>query len=269
MTATPLKRFLVAALPVMVLAALWWPMVYALWMSFSPSDLLQPPGAVWSLRWYREFFSHGRWMEGLGNSLSIAVETAALSVIAGGGVAMAVARWRFRGRRLLQSAVLLPLFLPAVMLGMALLPTMRSLGLWGSRVSVAAAHSLWGMPLEFIAVRGALESVDSNLESAANGLGAGRMQTFLLVTLPLAAPAIALGALMAFVISLNELVMALFLCTPAIETLPAMIWPNLRYTLSPLVAAASSVTVLATLLLVGISLPIFLWIRPNDKPSLR
>ncbi|HEX8371505.1 MAG TPA: ABC transporter permease [Chthoniobacterales bacterium] len=240
-------------LPVLVLSALLWPLIYSLWISFTPLELLVPPKSDWSLRWYREFFAQSRWTDGLRNSLGIGLGAAAFSVVCGGSVAMAIVRHRFRGRRVLQSAVMLPLFIPALVLGLALLPTMRALGLWGTHVSIAAAHSLWGLPLVFLAVRGALENADIHLEQAARGLGATALQTFRLVTLPIITPGVAVGAVMAFIVSLNELVMALFLCTPDTETLPKVIWPNLRYTLSPLVAAASSVTVLATLLLLAIA----------------
>ena len=249
----PLHRPLAVLPPLLVLAALLWPLVYALWMSFTPQELLEPPRGEWSLRWYREFFTQTRWTDSLGNSLGIGIGAAALSVIAGGGAAVAVVRHRFRGRRWLQGAVLLPLFIPALILGIALLPVMRSLGLWGTHFSVAAAHSLWGLPLVFLSVRGALEDADPQLELAARGMGASAAQTFRLVTLPLIAPGVAVGAMMAFIISLNELVMALFLCTAATDTLPKVIWPNLRYTLSPLVAATSSITVLATLLLLAVA----------------
>lgn len=200
-------------------------------------------------------------MEGLQNSLVTGILAAAISTVAGTSAAIAVVRHRFRGRRLLQGAVLLPLFIPALVLGLALLPVMRALGLWGTQISVAAAHSLWGLPLVLIAVRSALEDADANMELAARGLGASAAQTFRLVTLPLIAPSVAVGALIAFIISLNELVMALFLCTPVIDTLPKVIWPNLRYTLSPIVAAASGVGLATTLALLWSAWRVMKWTR--------
>jgi ABC-type spermidine/putrescine transport system permease subunit II len=176
-------------------------------------------------------------------SLSIAV-----ALPAGVCLALAVTRYHFRGRRLLAGAVLLPLFVPAVVLGMGLLPWVRVLGLWGSRLSLAAGHGLWSLPVVFLVTRAALEDLDPDLELAARGLGASGWLTFRRVTLPSIAPAVMAGALMAFVLSLNEFMIALFLATPEIETLPKVIWPNLRYTLTPLVAAASCITLLVTLL---------------------
>lgn len=202
-----LSRAPFAALSLVVVAALLWPLIYALWISFTPLEILQPPRTDWSLRWYREFFAQRRWMDGLSNSLLIGAMASGLSVICGTSVAVAIVRHRFRGRRFLQGAVMLPLFIPAIILGMALLPMMRTLDLWGTHLSIAAAHSLWGLPLVFLAVRGALENADVNTEQAARGLGASAAQTFRLITLPIVAPGVAVGAMMAFIISLNELIM--------------------------------------------------------------
>lgn len=241
-------RLSVALVSLAVLGALLWPLAVAFLISFTPGEVLEVPRREWSLRWYREFFDQPRWTAGLVNSLVVGCGAAAVSLVAGGGAAIAVERHRFPGRRLLSGAVLFPIFVPALVFGITLLPTMRALGLWGTHLSIIIAHSLWGMPLVFLSVRDALKSADPDLERAARGLGAGPVACFRLVTLPLLAPSLALGAAMAFIVSLNELVMALFLCTAATDTLPKVIWPNIRYTLSPLVAAASGVSVVATFL---------------------
>lgn len=238
-----------------VLLALLWPLAYAVWLSFTPGELLEPPAHLgdWSLRWYREFWGRPQWTAGLWTSLEVAT-LAALGALAG-GVGLAVALTRYRapdgtGRRwlsFLSFAVLLPLFVPGVVLGMALLPWMRALGLWGTRVSLAAAHALWSLPLVYLVVQSALADLDPDLEHAARSLGARPLTVFRRITLPVLAPALAVGGVIAFVLSLNEFFMALFLGTPAVETLPKVIWPELRYTLTPLVAAASGVTLLLTL----------------------
>ncbi|MCO5168747.1 MAG: ABC transporter permease [Planctomycetes bacterium] len=249
MTPGALARRLAHVAPLLaLLAALSWPLAYAVWISFTPGDLLEAPDGPgrWSLRWYVTFFSRPEWRAALGTSLAVGLLSAALATLAGGGLAVAVARHRFRGRRLLAAGVLAPLFVPGVVLGMALLPLVRALGLWGTLTSLAAAHALWSMPVVFLVARGALDEVDPDLERAARGLGASPAQVLRRVTLPLVLPALLVGALLAFVVSLNELYMALFLATPATETLPKVIWPNLRYTLTPLVAAASGVSLAVT-----------------------
>lgn len=231
-----------------LLLALLWPLAYASWVSFTPNELLTPPRDEWSLRWYRQFFASRQWQRGLWNSFQVAGLAAGLSLLGGVGLAVATTRYHFRGRRWLSAAVLLPLFVPAVVLGMGLLPWVRVLGLWGTQLSLAAAHSLASLPVVFLIVRSALTEVDPDLEQAARGLGASPVTAFRRVTLPLILPALCVGALMAFILSLNEFTLALFLTTPEIETLPKIIWPNLRYTLTPLVAAASVITLVLTVL---------------------
>lgn len=232
---------------ILVLLAMLWPLAYVFWLSFTPGDFLRPPVQEWSIRWYKIFFQSPQWTMGLKNSLIVATMTVVGSLVTGGGTALAVTRFHFRGAKLLSGAVLLPLFVPAVVLAMALLPFVHKLGIWGTHFSLAAAHSLWSVPVVFLVIQSALEDLDPNLEAAARGLGANALTTFRRITLPLIAPAMIVGAIMAFILSLNEVVMALFLSTPAIETLPKVIWPNLLYTLTPLVAAASSITMALTL----------------------
>jgi putative spermidine/putrescine transport system permease protein len=234
------------AAALLLLAGMLAPLVYAAWISFSPGEFLQPPTGAWSLRWYRLFLRSPQWTDSLWNSLEVAALAVAVALGAGTGLALAVTRYHFRGRRLLAGAVLLPLFVPAAVLGMGLLPLAHALGLWGSPLGLALAHGLVGLPVVFLVVRSALDEASPDLEAAARGLGAGPWRAFYRVTLPLIRPAVVSGAAMSFVLSLNEFTLALFLATPENETLPRVIWPNLRYSLSPLVAVASCVTIAVT-----------------------
>ncbi|HMF13595.1 MAG TPA: ABC transporter permease [Gemmataceae bacterium] len=241
------------------LALLLLPIINAIWISFSPGDLLVPPGSDWSLRWYREFFGDRRWMTALGNSLRVGLLSAAIALATGLPLAYALTRYHFWGRSLLGIGVLLPLAVPPVVLGVGLLPTLHALGWWGNVFSLAAAHALLGMPVVCVLARSAFESVGSDLEWAARGLGATPGQAVRRITLPLVRPALLAGALLAFVLSLNEFVLALFLATPETETLPRVLWPNLRYAVSPLAAAASGVVTLLTV--VAAALAGGLWLK--------
>jgi ABC-type spermidine/putrescine transport system permease subunit II len=228
------------------------PILYACWVSFTPGELPTPPTGNWSLRWYRSFFEDRRWMRALENSLKIAGLSLAGSLLTGLPLAYAAARFPFRGRAVLTRLVLLPLGVPAVVLGAGLLPTVYALGLWGKPLALALAHTLLGLPMVFLLAQQALEAVGPDLEWAARGLGASPWRAVVRVTLPLTRPAVAAGAVLALVLSLNEFVLSLFLATPETGTLPRVVWPNLRYSLSPLVAAAlgilMAVTALATVL---------------------
>src|SRR5262245_43480898 len=99
---------------VVVLLLMLAPFVYAVWMSFAPGELLEPPTGRWSLRWYREFLGSGRWTAALRTTARVAVLSVAGSLVGGLGVAVAVTRYHFRGRAALSGAVLLPMFVPGV-----------------------------------------------------------------------------------------------------------------------------------------------------------
>lgn len=259
-----MKNVFSSTTAILLLGLLIWPIAYSLWISFSPSNALLPPTSDWSLRWYREFFERPEWTGALVNSVKIAVLSGLISIALGVSGAMAARDESTVFSKLISSVILIPLFIPAIILGLALLPAMRFIGLWGSLTSIALAHSLWGAPLVFLAARSALAGMDASLPQAAAGLGANSRQVFWFITLPQLKPAILTGALMAFIVSFNELVMALFLSTPATETLPKIIWPNLRYTLSPLVASASGISMLVTIIPLAAA-----WIFLNKKQPIK
>ncbi len=247
---------------VLALILLLVPVAWAGWVSFTPDEFLAPPTSHWSLRWYGQFFRDPRWRRAGFNSLLTASLAAGASLLAGTPLALAAARYHFRGRRLLASAVLVPLCLPPVVLGLGLLPLAGALGLTGTRTLLVLAHALLGLGVVFLVLRGSLEQTSPDLELAARGLGAGPVQTFFRVTLPQLTPALTAGAVMAYLLSLNESVLCLFLTGPENETLPRVIWPSLRYTLSPLVAVASSLTMLVT----AIGLLLVRWLANRASP---
>jgi ABC-type spermidine/putrescine transport system permease subunit II len=166
---------------------------------------------------------------------------------------MAFERYDFPGKRAINLLLVLPLLVPPVVLGMQSLAWHERIKIWGSLWSLALAHSLWAMPLVFMVMRSALRSVDRRLEEAAAGMGAGPLQVFWRVTLPLIWPGLLVSAFFAFITSLNEFVMALFLATPKTQTISTLVWPQLRYNLSPLVAAASAVLLLITVVILLVS----------------
>ncbi len=232
----------------LALACLLAPLVFCILVSVADSTSLETPFATGrvSLRWYGEFLGDPRWLVGLSNSLQIALLTVTISVVCGTSAAMAFERCRFRGRAVIGAAILTPLFVPPVVLGIQSLTFHQRIGLWGTLVSIAVAHSLWAIPLVFTVTRASLAGVDPWLEAAARGLGASPVRAFALITMPLILPGILASAFFAFIISLNEFIMALFLATPRTQTLPTLIWPQVRTNVTPVVAAASGVTILIT-----------------------
>jgi putative spermidine/putrescine transport system permease protein len=232
------------------------PLLFAAWVSFSPDSFLTPPTGAWSLCWYEAFAVDRRWTAALVRSLVVGVGSAGVAVTAGAPCAYAVARYRFRGKRVLAGGALLPACVPPAVLGMGLLPLLYAAGLWGSLASLVLVHGLVGLPMVYLIARNHLEQTSPDLETAARGLGASPRQVVLRVTLPLLRPALLAGAAAAFAVSLNESMLTLFLATPTTETLPAVVWPQLRYAPSPLVAVAScaSVAVALTVMVVVVGI---------------
>jgi putative spermidine/putrescine transport system permease protein len=244
----------------LVLVLLLTPLVLTMLTSFTPSRYLELPHSEWSLQWYREFFADLIWVQALGNSLAIAALTAVLSVITALTTAMALVRSHFRWKGGWEGALLLPVVLPGVALAVGMLAVVRMTPLWGTQLSLALAHSVLAMPVAYMVIRASLKQVDPNLEAAARGLGAGPWQVFQFVTLPLIVPAVLAATLFSLVISLNEITLSLFLATRYTETLPRVIWPNLRFAITPLTAAASAI-------LLALTLPALVaagwWLRPR------
>lgn len=241
-----LGRFAFHSFALLVVAYFTLPMVVAVLMSFTPSRFLRLPTTDWSLRWYGEFFTTNKWIDGMINSLIVAAIAIVISLIVGLAAALAFTRYKFRWSSALYTACLTPVFTPAVIIAMALLAVAYRAGLWGGYLIIGLAHSLWAFPLVIMVLKVSLEGLDRSLEEAARGLGASPWQVFLTVILPLIGPSILVSALFVFIISINEFVMALFLGTVETDTLPRIIYPTLRYSLTPLVAAASGVLMFLT-----------------------
>jgi ABC-type spermidine/putrescine transport system permease subunit II len=243
-----------------VLGLLLTPLALSILVSFTPSRYLELPRSEMTIQWYTQFFEGPIWMQALGNSLTIAALTAVFSVVTALSTAMALVRHHFHGRALWEGALLLPMVLPGVALAAGMLAVVRLTPLWGSHLSLALAHSVLALPVAYLVMRASLKQVDRNLEAAAHGLGAGAWHVFRFITLPLVLPAVLAATLFALVISLNEITLTLFLATRDTETLPRVIWPHLRFAITPLVAAAS-------VILLALTLPAVVaagwWLRPR------
>jgi ABC-type spermidine/putrescine transport system permease subunit II len=252
-TGTVLERVgggIVALLGLLMLALLAVPLLLSLLVSFTPSEIIEVPHlGQFSLRWYGLFFNDQIWRVGAANSALIAALTTLISVTVGTSAALAFERYDFPGKKVLNVFILLPLFVPPVVLGMQSLAWHQRIGLWGSPLSLAVAHSLWGVPLAFSVMRASFKNLDRRLEEAARGLGANPFMVFWKITLPLVWPGLLVAAFFSFIISLNEFVMSLFLATPRVQTISTLIYPQLSYNLSPLVAAASAIMLGVTLVI--------------------
>lgn len=239
------------------LALLLTPLGYAAWVSFSPDSFLTPPTGRWSLRWYEAFADDRRWTGALVRSLWVAAGAAGVALLAGVPLAVAVARHRFRGQTLAAAGAVLPGFVPPAVIGFGLLPLLYLVGLYNSPTGLVLAHGLLGLPVVFLVARTHLDQTPPDLEAAARGLGAGPWQAARRVTLPLLRPALLAGAAAAFVTSLNEGMVSLFLADETRPTLPVVVWNELRFAVSPKVAVASCASTLGALAAVWAAFRVF------------
>jgi putative spermidine/putrescine transport system permease protein len=237
----------------LVAGALAGVLAFALAVSLNPSSVLGLPTTGLSLRWYRELAASAVWRHGLGNSLLVAGASTALALVIGGASALAAHRSSGRRAIVVEASLVAPLLTPGIALGLGLLVFFRWVGLAGTYWALAVGHALVSAPVVFLVLRGTLAGIDPRLEEAARGLGASPWRSRSHVTLPLALPGVVVAAIFAVVLSIGEVVISLLVATPGTQTLSKVIWPNLQYELTPIVAAASGVLLLVAAALVGLA----------------
>jgi len=242
---------IVSIFAVCVVGFLLLPVVLTIWISFSPDSFLTPPRGEWSIKWYREFFSDPRWQNGVANSLTTAIASATLAVVLGVPLSYSMSRGTPRYRRTITTLVFLPMVLPPVAFGLGLLGLYAILGLVGSSLSLILTHGAISLPVVCLLLGNHFGEIPPELELAAAGLGASRGQILRRVIIPILRPTILASFLAAMVISWNESLLTILLAGPQSETLPAIVWPQLRFAASPLVAVASAVSI--ALAVVGVS----------------
>lgn len=229
-----------------VLLFLVLPVVIVVPLSFSSSQYLQFPPPGFSLRWYQAYFASDAWVSATITSLQVAVLTVLLATPLGMLASFGLVRERFPGQRLINALVLSPMIVPTIVVAVATYFAFARVQLVGTMAGVVLAHTALSVPLVVINVTSALVSFDDVLEQAAMSLGANRFKTFWYVTLPLIRPGLLAGALFAFLVSFDELLVAMFVAGVSSQTLPVKMWASLQQDIDPTIAAISS-------LLIGVS----------------
>ena len=208
-------------------------------LSLSTSQYLEFPPPGWSLQWYRAFLGSEAWRSALGESLRLGLAVTLVATALGTSAAYGISRMR-RGRRWLVAFLLSPLIVPVVVLAISLYGLFVRIGISGGFGAILVGHAVIATPLVVIAVIASLHKLDPSLEKASMSLGAGPIETFLRVVVPAILPGICSGALLAFITSFDELVLAMFVGGTTM-TLPRKIWEDLIVMIEPTQAAASTV----------------------------
>jgi putrescine transport system permease protein len=234
-------------------AFLYVPIALVVIFSFNASRLVTVWGGF-STHWYGELLANRQLVESAWMSVEVAFTAGALATLVGTCAAVALARYgNFRSRMFLTTGIYAPLVMPEVIIGLSLLMTFVSLGLERGFWTVVIAHATLGLCYVAVIVRARFAGLDRSLEEAAMDLGAGPLVTFFRITLPLIAPSVIAGFLLATTISLDDLIIASFTSGPGSTTLPMRIYSAVRLGVTPQINAMSTLMIA----FVGIALLLF------------
>ncbi len=226
-------------------------------MSLSSSRFWVFPIPALSLRWYREFLSDPEWLGSLMLSLQIAVLAAAAATAAGVSAAWTIVRSDLRAMKVLGVGLLLPLLMPLIALAASCYFLFSRLGWVGSPWALAMVHAVLALPTVALTTYLGILSIDIRVEWAARSLGATTPAVFFLVVLPQLWPSVLLAYLLAFGISMDEIVIANFLAGTSAITLPKRMFDGIRFDVDPKAAVAAVCLLVITLLIVVVSSVIF------------
>ncbi|NVK40026.1 MAG: ABC transporter permease subunit [Oceanospirillaceae bacterium] len=240
-------------------AFLYGPILSLMVYSFNESRLVTVWGGF-STKWYFELLDNEQILGAAWLSVKIAAVNASLAVVLGTLAAMALVRYRrFRGRTTLETMVAAPMVMPDVIIGLSLLllfVSMEDLIGWPEgrgQTTITLAHITFSMAYVTVVVRSRLAHMDKSLEEAALDLGARPMTVFFAITLPIIAPALVAGWLLAFTLSMDDLVIASFVSGPGATTLPMVVYSSVRLGVSPQINALATIIVVIVSLAVAIA----------------
>jgi putative spermidine/putrescine transport system permease protein len=238
---------LIAAIALFLLA----PTLVVIPISFTTTKIVQFPPVGFSFQWYDNVIHDPTWRTATITSLKVAILTVILSVVIGTAAALSLFRATFKGKTVLRAVLLSPLVTPVIVLAIGIFMVFARWGLAGTLPGLVIAHTVLAFPFVIVAVTATLHGVNPNLELAALGLGARPWRTFRRITLPLIMPGVVAGAIFAFITSWDEVVVAIFMTTSSLRTIPVLVWGQMRTEISPAIAAVG--TILIVISAVGLS----------------
>ncbi|MFT4268720.1 MAG: ABC transporter permease [Xenophilus sp.] len=235
--------YLLAAAVVLFLVL---PVLIVMPMSFSDSRMLDFPPRGWSLRWYQRFFSAAEWYGSLWVSLRVALCTVLVAVPLGVAAAYGIHQGASRALRRVQLLLMLPLMMPHIILAVGIFYAFSRLAWLGSFGGLVLAHAMLALPFVVVTVLAGLRGFDMSQEQVARSLGCTRLRAFLSVTLPQIRTSVLSGALFAFVTSLDEVIVSLFVSGGDNTTVTKVMFGSLRDEIDPTISTVSTLLVLGS-----------------------
>ncbi|MBX4952724.1 ABC transporter permease subunit [Rhizobium binae] len=258
-TSAALWRLANALVPPMYLALIsgfiLLPLLILFPVSFSSADVLIFPPPGFSLRWFETILGSPEWVEAALTSLRIAVATCILSLLLATLAVLGFGRGRFIFQGALEAMVQSPLSVPAVVFALGAYLTFSRIGLVDTELGIIIAHTVLIFPVVFLVASATYSSIDPSLSLAAASLGANPWHSFRTIVFPLLLPGLAIGGLLAMLLSFDESVASIFLSDLSVKTLPRKLWEGIRFNTSPESAAVSALLlgVTCTVIIVGMA----------------
>jgi spermidine/putrescine transport system permease protein len=259
-TLAPTTRWVLRSNGALVLAFLYAPIILLAIYSFSGSRLPGEWGGF-TTEWYVRLFDDSRIQKTIGSSVRVALVSTIIATVLGTSSALALERFKFRGRRVFDALLYLPIIIPDVTMAVMMLmfftqafdlvDLLFGLGLSKGFLTIVVSHVAFNIAFVSVVVRARIAGMDATLEQAAADLYANRWQAFRFVTLPLIAPGVLGGALLAITLSLDDVVVTQFVAGPGSTTLPVYVFSLIRKGVTPTINAVSVIMLLASLTLVA------------------
>ena len=210
------------------------------------------PDAPLNLAWFADTWNNAQWMRAIRNSFFIGICATLLSTALGTLAAIGLSRSEMPYRRLIMSILISPMIVPLVITAAGMFFFYSKIHLSQTYIGVIMAHAVLGTPFVIITVTATLVGFDKSLVRASNSLGAGPIQTFFKIQMPLIIPGVISGGLFAFITSFDEVVAVLFLASPEQRTVPRQMWSGIREQISPTILAVATLLVLLSIILLTV-----------------
>lgn len=236
-----------------VLTFLMLPLIYMVVLSLGNSRWMAFPPPGWTLQWYRQIFGNPEWLSSFVLSVEIGVYVVICSLLFAIPASFGLVRAKIPGKSAINVFILMPLFIPIIIVALALYILMLNMGLVGHKIAFVIAHTVVALPFSILMITNSLRSFDESIEMAAMICGASRLRAIFMVTIPSIRHGILAAALFAFLISWDEVVLSMFMAGPQSQTLPVRMWSVLRADLKPEIAAVSTIMLISTSLLVALA----------------
>ena len=229
-----------------IYSVIYIPIIILIVFSFNDSKI----NAMWqgfTFKWYLELFNNSDIVTAMTNSLMVAFASALISTAIGTLAAVGMYRYKFKGKTVLDGLLYVPIIIPEIVMGIALLMFFSQLKIPTGALTLILAHTTFSVSYVVIVVRSKLEGFDPSLEEAAMDLGAKPFETFYKITLPMIAPGILAGSLLAFTLSMDDVIVSFFVSGPGFTTLPLKIFSMVKFGVSPEINALSTIMLIITL----------------------